>query len=117
MSAKYGLRQEDAPLLLPTPINVPKRVAWFLGELVKAGPAGVTTIDYPGVRVGDCILKLRKAGIDVQTIYEPHDGEFAGRHGRYVLRSRVELLVTIARQMSRRAPAPLLTSWCLHERR
>jgi hypothetical protein len=92
MSAKYGLRQEDAHLLAPTPITLPKRATWFLDELVKAGTAGVTTIDYPGVRVGDCILKLRKAGVDVQTIYEPHDGEFAGRHGRYILRSRVELL-------------------------
>ena len=59
---------------------------------MKAGANGVTTIDYPGVRVGDCILKLRKAGVEVQTIYEPHEGEFAGRHGRYVLRSRVELI-------------------------
>jgi hypothetical protein len=92
MSARYGLRQEDAPLLPPKPINVPKRAAWFLEERVKASAAGVTTIDYPGVRVGDCILKLRKAGVDVQTIYEPHEGEFAGRHGRYVLRSRVELI-------------------------
>ena len=92
MSAKYGLRQEDAPLLPLKPINVPKRAAWFLDELVKAAPAGVTTITYPGVRVGDCILKLRKAGVDVQTIYEPHAGEFAGRHGRYLLRSRVELI-------------------------
>jgi hypothetical protein len=92
MSAKYGLRQEDAPLLPPRPLALPKRAAWFLDELVKAGAAGVTTIDYPGVRVGDCILKLRRAGVDVQTVYEPHDGEFAGRHGRYVLRSRVELV-------------------------
>jgi hypothetical protein len=74
------------------PIKVPKRAMWFLDELVKAGADGVTTIDYPGVRVGACLLTLRKAGVDVQTIYESHDGEFAGRHGRYVLRSRVELI-------------------------
>lgn len=93
MSARYGIRQEDAALLPPKPLMLlPKRAMWFLGELVKVGAAGVTTIDYPGVRVGDCILKLRKAGVDVQTIYEPHDGEFPGRHGRYILRSRVELL-------------------------
>jgi hypothetical protein len=90
--SKYGLRQKDAPLLPPKPIKVPKRAMWFLDELVKAGADGVTTIDYPGVRVGACILTLRKAGVDVQTIYESHDGEFAGRHGRDVLRSRVELI-------------------------
>jgi hypothetical protein len=92
MTARYGIRQEDAPLLPPKPLTLPKRAAWFLDELLKAGAAGVTTIDYPGVRVGDCILKLRKAGVDVQTVYEPHDGEFPGRHGRYILRSSVELL-------------------------
>jgi hypothetical protein len=105
MSARYGLRQADAPLLPSKPITLPKRAAWFLEELVKAGAAGVTTIDYPGVRVGDCILKLRKAGVDVQTIYEPHDGEFAGRHGRYILLSRVELLADDPRPSSRH-PSP-----------
>jgi hypothetical protein len=92
MTARYGLRQEDAPLLPPKPLTLPKRAAWFLDELLKAGATGCTTIDYPGVRVGDCILKLRKAGVDVQTLYEPHDGEFPGRHGRYILRSRVEII-------------------------
>ena len=63
MSAKYGFRQEDAPLMPPKPITLPKRAAWFLDELVKAGAAGVTTIDYPGVRVGDCI-RFRKSDVD-----------------------------------------------------
>lgn len=74
------------------PLVLPKRAEWFLSELVKAFPEGVTTIAYPGVRIGDCILKLRKAGVDVRTVYEPHAGEFRGRHGRYFLRSRVERL-------------------------
>ena len=30
MNAKYGLRQEDAPLLPPKPITVPGSSAWFL---------------------------------------------------------------------------------------
>lgn len=89
MRPLYGLPDPQAPLLPPQPINVPKRPAWFLEELVRAGPDGVTTIAYPGVRVGDCILKLRKAGVNVETIYEPHGGQFRGRHGRYVLRSKV----------------------------
>ena len=90
MSARYGLRQEDAPLLPPTPIKVPKRAMFLLDALVKAGASGVTTIEFPGVRVSAGILHLRRAGVDVQTIYERHSGEFAGRHGRFVLRSSVE---------------------------
>jgi hypothetical protein len=97
MSAKYTLRREDAPLLSARPIVVPKRAAWFLDELVKAGTQGVTTINYPGVRIGDCVLKLRKAGVNVQTLYELHSGEFAGRHGRYILRSNVQRLSAPAR--------------------
>jgi hypothetical protein len=73
---------------------LPKRAEWFLEELVAAGATGVTTIAYPGVRIGDCIHKLRKAGIDVRTVYEPHDGEFRGRHGRYFLKSKVERVTT-----------------------
>jgi hypothetical protein len=88
MHPKYGFPSEDL-LSGPTPINVPKRAAWFLEEVVKAGPEGVTAIEFPGVRIGDCILKLRKVGVEIETIYEPHGGEFRGRHGRYVLRSRV----------------------------
>jgi hypothetical protein len=90
MSARYGLCQEDAPLLPPTPIKVPKRAMFLLDALYKAGVEGITTIEFPGVRVSAGILHLRKAGVDVQTLYESHDGEFAGRHGRFVLRSRVE---------------------------
>jgi hypothetical protein len=110
MTTRYGIRQEDAPLLPPKPITLPKRATWFLDELVKAGANGVTTVAYPGVRVSDCLLKLRRAGIAVRTIYEPHDGEFPGRHGRYVLESAVELLpddpAPIMRQPS---PEPSMT--------
>jgi hypothetical protein len=66
---------------------------FLLDEMYKAGPEGITTIQFPGVRVSAGILHLRRAGIDVQTIYEPHGGEFAGRHGRFVLRSRVEPII------------------------
>ena len=44
MSARYGLFQEDAPLLPPTPIKVPKRAMFLLDEMYKAGPEGITTI-------------------------------------------------------------------------
>jgi winged helix domain-containing protein len=86
MSARYGLRQEDAPLLPPPPIKVPKRA--MLDALYRAAAEGITTIEFPGVRVSAGILHLRRAGVDVQTIYEKHSGKFAGRHGRFVEKPR-----------------------------
>lgn len=85
----YGLVDETGPLLPPRPLALTKRATFFLGELIGAGDRGVTSIDYPGVRVGDAVHKLRKAGVVIETEYEQHGGEFAGCHGRYVLRSRI----------------------------
>ena len=68
------------------------RDAWALGELLKAGAGGVTPIDNPGPRWSGYVLKLRKAGIVIQTIYEMHGGPFAGKHARYVLRSPIEVI-------------------------
>jgi hypothetical protein len=38
------------------------------------------------------VFKLRRRGVDITTLTEHHDGPFAGTHGRYVLRSRVQRL-------------------------
>jgi hypothetical protein len=92
MSAKYGLVSDDS-VGAPQPLALTKRAAFFLEELLAAGSEGITTIDYPGVRVGDAIHKLRKAGVQIETQYEQHRGEFGGCHGRYVLRSRIVRLV------------------------
>jgi hypothetical protein len=88
---KYGLIPDDL-LGVPQPLILTKRAEFFLEELLAAGNEGITTIDYPGVRVGDAIHKLRKAGVTVETQYEQPGGEFAGHHGRYILRSKVERL-------------------------
>jgi hypothetical protein len=72
-----------------TPLTLTKRAEFFLEELLAAGSEGITTISYPGVRVGDAIHKLRKAGVVIDTTYEEHGGEFAGNHGRYILQSRI----------------------------
>lgn len=89
--SSYGIPDPSTPLLGVRPLQLTKRATMFLEEMI-AKPEGITSIDYPGVRVADAILKLRKAGVDVKTIHEPHAGEFAGRHARYVLRSRVTRL-------------------------
>jgi hypothetical protein len=99
MTARYGLLADspttslldliDRAAVEPTPLVLTKRAEFFLEEMMTAGADGITTIDYPGVRVGDAVHKLRKAGVNIETKYEQHGGEFAGAHGRYLLRSKV----------------------------
>jgi len=100
MRSKYGLAPLPTGSLLDLmtgtsllsellPLKLTKRAEFFLEEMLAAGRTGITTIDYPGVRVGDAVHKLRKAGVKIETQYEQHGGEFAGAHGIYVLISRV----------------------------
>ena len=65
------------------------RVLWALNELERH-PGGITSRQYPGVRLSDCILKLRRAGYAIETIREPHEGQFPGSHGRYRLAKGTE---------------------------
>jgi hypothetical protein len=67
------------------------RDAWALGELITAGAEGCTPITHVGPRWSHYVWKLRTAyGLTVESVEERHGGEFAGRHVRYVLRSRVQ---------------------------
>ena len=69
------------------------RPAWLLEKLVAAGHAGISTIDLPpGVRTSHYVLQLRRAMIPVETRFENHAGEFAGRHARYTLSAPVQIL-------------------------
>ena len=70
------------------------RDAWALSELVRAGLEGCTPITHPGPRWSGYVLKLRKRGVNIETVHENHGGAFAGRHARYVLRSQVEVIET-----------------------
>ncbi len=66
------------------------RDSWALGELIIAGAAGCTPIDNPGPRWSGYVFKLKRIyGLDIESITEMHGGEYAGKHARYVLRSRV----------------------------
>ena len=68
------------------------RTAWALAQLVAAGSSGVTPITHPGPRWSGYVLKLRKAGVSVETVHEKHGGAYAGHHAKYVLRSPVEII-------------------------
>lgn len=68
------------------------RVAWALNQLLAAGDSGCTPIDNPAPRWSDAIFKLRRDGVEIETVTEKHGGPYAGHHARYVLRSPVEVL-------------------------
>lgn len=73
--------------------TVKGRPAWLLEKLVAAGKSGVSTIDLPaGVRTSHYVLQLRRAMIPVETRFEKHAGEFAGRHARYTLSAPVQIM-------------------------
>jgi hypothetical protein len=66
------------------------RDAWALSSLILAGAAGCTPIDNPGPRWSGYVHKLKRLyRLNIETITEMHGGEYAGKHARYVLRSRV----------------------------
>ncbi len=63
------------------------RERWALERLIAAGERGCTPITEPAPRWSHYIWLLREAGIEVETITEPHGGTFSGTHARYVLRA------------------------------
>ena len=66
------------------------RDVWALGELITAGAAGCTPIDNPGPRWSGYVHKLKRIyRLSIETVTEMHGGEYAGKHARYVLRSKV----------------------------
>ena len=72
------------------------RDAWALLQLMSAGEKGCTSIDNPAARWSGYIYNLRRLGIEIETVHEHQGGAFPGSHGRYVLRSRVELAEAVA---------------------
>ena len=65
------------------------RALWALKKLHRAGANGIIPMKDPAPRWSGYIWELRRLGIDIETLREPHGGEFPGWHGRYVLRSEV----------------------------
>ncbi|WP_068301165.1 hypothetical protein [Pararhodobacter sp. CCB-MM2] len=73
----------------PLHFMVKGRDRWALECLMAAKAKGCTPITTPGPRWSAYVFNLRKLGLDIETITEPHGGEFSGHHARYVLRSQV----------------------------
>lgn len=83
MTDIYELMTDTGPRLL----RVKGRTAWALARLIAAGRKGCTPITEPAPRWSAYIHNLRKMGVSIDTIHEPHDGPFPGIHARYVLRA------------------------------
>jgi Winged helix domain len=73
-------------------LDISGRDEWALRHLMAAGAKGCTPIDNPAPRWSAYVHKLRRMGIDIETIDERHGGPFPGRHARYVLHSAVRAL-------------------------
>ncbi len=73
----------------PFQIYAKGRDAWALDRLCEAGPKGCTPKEQPAPRWSAYVHNLRGLGVPIETVTEPHGGEFAGHHGRYVLRAHV----------------------------
>lgn len=76
----------------PSAFTLAGRDAWALSRLIIAKNGGVTPLCEPtGPRWSAYIHKLRRMGLDIETVTEPHGGAFPGTHARYVLHSDVQL--------------------------
>ena len=70
-------------------IRVSGRFDWALDELIKAGPIGIVLMENPAPRWSAYVHGLWSLGVEIDTVMEPHEGPFPGKHGRYVLQSLV----------------------------
>lgn len=73
----------------PFRIVVSGRDRFALDELRKAGAKGCTPIDNTAPRWAEYVHDLRALGVEIETLHEPHAGDFPGTHARYVLRATV----------------------------
>jgi hypothetical protein len=85
----FTLRGTDGALRI---LELAGREEWALSHLLAARTTGCTSISHPDPRWSDYVFKLRRRGVDITTLAEHHDGPFAGTHGRYILRGKVERL-------------------------
>lgn len=92
MTERYRLAVRVGDGLLATTHRFEGREAWALRHLLDAGERGVSSLDHIGPRLSHYVMKLRRAGLVIETVTERHRGDFEGWHARYVLRSHVEVL-------------------------
>ena len=77
----------------PSRVAVSGRDRWALESLMRAGPKGCTPIDHPGPRWSAYVFNLKEAGVPIEKLTEPHDGQFPGHHARYRLACKVAPII------------------------
>jgi hypothetical protein len=70
-------------------IAVSSRTRWALDRLRASGERGCTPITQRAPRWSAYVQELRALDIEIETVREPHEGDFPGWHGRYMLRCHV----------------------------
>ncbi len=73
----------------PFEVTVSGRERWTLRQLAKAGTKGVASVESPAMRLAAYVCELRKKRVPIETLTEPHGGDFPGTHARYILRANV----------------------------
>jgi hypothetical protein len=65
-----------------------------LAALHDAGDAGITALGVStwALRLAHYVMKLKKLGLSIDMVREKHAGPVPGWHGRYILRSGVQIL-------------------------
>ena len=65
-----------------------------LAALHDAGSVGITALEVStwALRLAHYVMKLKRHGLAIDMVREKHSGPVPGWHGRYVLRTRIELL-------------------------
>lgn len=76
----------------PTTRTFRGRFAQTLDLLVENGPAGLSSLESPGVRLSHYVFRLRREGVPIETEDERHAGPYCGRHGRYRLTAPVVVI-------------------------
>lgn len=84
------LGDNDDPSGLP--ITFRGREAWACRELIRAGDAGVSSLHHIGPRLAHYCMKIRRAGILIETVKQPHGGPYVGWHGVYKLRTKLDVI-------------------------
>lgn len=85
-TVSYAVQNGSKPKFL---VSLKGRVQWALERLITAGARGCTPITKPAPRWSAYVHELRALGVNVETLHEPHAGEFPGTHRLYLLRSTV----------------------------
>ena len=75
----------------PFTVTCHGRMGWAVLSLLRAGKRGCTPIDRPAPRWSDYIFKARGVGLSIETVHEPHGGNFPGHHARYIMHDRLEV--------------------------